>query len=76
MRRGKGLRVLDLVVQPLAESFRHRIFDTISHQFHDVPRPVKNRFAVCADFKMGFHPRAQLGLDVFVDIVGDLSPDL
>src|SRR5437016_9112763 len=59
-----------------AESLGHLVFDTITHQLHDVLRPIQDRGAVGANLEMRFHACAHLRVDLPVQKIGDLSPDL
>src|SRR5229473_2083415 len=70
------LLVFDLVVEALAESLGHLVFDTITHQFHDVLGPVQDCRTVGTNLEMRFHARAHLGVNFPVQEIGDLSPDL
>src|SRR6266704_267216 len=59
-----GLFVLDLIVKPLAESFRHLILNTVPDQFHDVSGAVQDRLAMSTCFEVGLHACAQFGIDL------------
>src|SRR5713226_706149 len=72
----RQLFVFDLVVEALAESLGHLVFDTITHQFHDVPGPVQDCRTVGANLEMRFHAGAHVRVDLPVQEIGDLSPDL
>jgi hypothetical protein len=65
-----------LVAQAFAKTFGHLVFDTISYQFHDVLGPIEDGRAVGADFEMRFHTGAHLRVNISVQVIGDLSPDL
>jgi len=48
----------------------------VADQLHHVSRAVQNRTAVRAALEVGLHARAQLGVDLPVDKIGDLAPNL
>src|SRR5713226_7006418 len=70
------LFIFDFVVKALTESLGHLVFDTITHQFHDVLRPVQDCRTVGANLEMRFHAGAHFRVDLPIQIIGDLSPDL
>src|SRR2546428_7294577 len=70
------LSVFDFVVEALTESFGHLVFDTITDQPHDVLGPVQDCRTVGANLEMRFHAGAHLRVDLSVQKIGDLSPDL
>src|SRR6266851_7946287 len=70
------LFIFDFVVEALTESLGHLVFDTITHQFHDVLRPVQDCRTVGANLEMRFHAGAHLRVNFPVQEIGDLSPDL
>jgi hypothetical protein len=72
----RKLLVFDFVVEPLAESFGHLVFDTIPDQLYDISGPIENGRAMGTHPKVRLHASPQLGRDIIVDIVGDLLPDL
>src|SRR6266849_4779720 len=70
------LFIFDFVVEALTESLGHLVFDTITHQFHDVPGPVHDCRTVGANLEMRFHAGAHFRGDLSIQKIGDLSPDL
>ncbi len=70
------LFVFDLAVQALAEPFGYLILDTIPDQSHDIPGSVQNRAAVRAAPEVGLHARTELCVDLPVEKIGDLLPNL
>jgi hypothetical protein len=73
----RGVLLLpDFAVEPIAESLGQLVLDTISHESYNILGTVKDSRAVGADFEMRFHARTQLRVNIPVNVVGDLSPDL
>src|SRR5216684_9347496 len=70
------LFIFDFVVEALTESLGHLVFDTITHQLHDVLGPVQDCRTVGANLEMRFHAGAHLWVNFPVQEIGDLSPDL
>jgi hypothetical protein len=71
-----SLFILDSAVKALTETVRQLIFNTIPHELDHIPGSIENGRAVGAHFEVSFHPCAQFGIDLAVNIIGDLSPDL
>jgi hypothetical protein len=63
-------------MKTLAETVGYDIFNTIAYELDDIPRSIENSRAVGAHFEVSLHPRAQFGINVSVNIIGDFSPDL
>ncbi len=70
------LTILNSAVKAFTESSGYLVFDTISHEFHDILGPVQDRGTVGADPEMRFHARAHLRVNISVQVIGDFSPDL
>lgn len=70
------LLILDFGVEAFAESLRHLVFDSITHEFHNVPGTVQDRSTVGANLEMRFHTGAHLRVNISIQVIRDLSPDL
>src|SRR5271166_1730594 len=70
------LLVLDSSVEAFAKTLGHLVFDSITHEFHDVLGPVQDRGTVGANLEMRFHTGAHLRVNISVQVIRDLSPDL
>ena len=69
------LLIRDFQVKTPTKTIWKVILDTVRHEFHDVLSSVQNGRAVGARLEVSLHTRAQLGVDLAIHIVGDLSPD-
>src|SRR5262249_22921384 len=48
----------------------------VTHQLHDISGPIQDSLAMGTPFKVHFHACAQLRVDLPVEKIGDLSPNL
>ena len=75
MRIAGSLFVFDFSIKAIAEAGRKFIFNAVRHQLDDIFGAVQDSLAVCAGFEMSLHPRAQLRVNVVVDVIGEFPPN-